>query len=144
MFYDSRLSVPSSFLCVHCVKPLTCRAKCRGITQRTQRKEKGTENFIFDVANLLSRDLRQSVGTSVRARPKTQRLKPMLLRSKGGVPTAIDEERVAADEIGSGACQENCGANQIGRLRKSAKLDAAEQLLRASFVFAERAAGVFR
>jgi hypothetical protein len=35
------------FLSVLCVKPLTLARKSKGLTQRTQRKEEGTEYFIF-------------------------------------------------------------------------------------------------
>ena len=54
-----------------------------------------------------------------------------------GVPTAVDKQRMAGDEIRGGTCQEKSGADQIGRLRKPPELDPAEQSLRARFIFTE-------
>src|ERR1700674_4420286 len=64
--------------------------------------------------------------------------------STAGLPAAIDKQRVSGDKIRGGTCQEHRGADQIGRLCKSAKFDPAEQSLRARFVFAERTAYPFR
>ena len=64
--------------------------------------------------------------------------------STARVPAAVDEERVSGDEIRGRACQEDCRAHQISRLRKSSQFDPAEQSLGAGFIFSEGAAGAFR
>ncbi len=40
--------------------------------------------------------------------------------SESGGPAAIDEERVAGDEVGGGASEEDGGADEVGRLGEAA------------------------
>jgi hypothetical protein len=57
--------------------------------------------------------------------------------STGGVPTAVDKQSMAGDEIRGGTRQEKAGADQIRGLRKPSEFDPAEQPLRACFIFTE-------
>ena len=85
--------------------------------------------FLVDVWEAMIGDYDFHGARDLQALP--DELKCNALASPPGVPTSVNEQRLAGYEIRSGTAEKNGGANQIRRLGEVAELDSPKKSLRA-------------